>query len=336
MISRRPVLLIGIAIGLLIATLLVATCSGSVAVNLMDVLRSLFICPFQNNCDAPELTQRIIWEIRLPRILMALITGAGLAITGAMMQSVTRNPLADPYLFGISSGASLGASIVMSLASSIAISITLGAFLGAMFSVILMLALAGRSAAIVERLLLSGVAVSFMLSAFTSLILYYSSPQLAATLLFWMMGSFSDSQWHELALPWATVLGGTSLFLIFHRWIGVLQAGDENAHTLGVPVNQFRLLVLLVCAAITGVLVAHVGGIGFVGLMIPHIARFLVGAQIHRMLIMCIFLGGTFMVWVDIVAHSTLTNQVLPIGIVTSTVGSLFFFVILKYRSRKD
>lgn len=319
----------------LIFSIIFAASFGSVALSFNEFLHILFFCTETETCPVDQIKQQIVWEIRLPRILMALITGAGLSATGAILQSVTRNPLADPYLFGISSGASLGAVIVMSVVSSGALTVTFGALIGGGFSVFLMLLLAGRSAVQVERLLLSGVAVSFMLSAMTSLILYYSSPETAATLLFWMMGSFSNSQWSELSLPIVILTIGISLFFIYRRWLSAIQAGDESAQTLGVPVNQLRLFMLIVCAAITAVLVAHVGGIGFVGLMIPHISRFIVGAQIHRILLMSLLLGGVFMIWVDVLARSLLTNQVLPVGIVTSAVGSLFFFIILKRRSTK-
>jgi iron complex transport system permease protein len=326
-----------ISILCLVASVFLALGIGSVNLSITEIATSIFGCgETSKQCTVNLISQKIVWDIRFPRILMAMITGAGLSITGAILQSVTRNPLADPYLFGISSGASLGAVIVMSIVSTASISITLGALAGAAFSVVLMLALAGRSAVQVERLLLSGVAVSFMLSAFTSLILYYSEPEMASTLLFWMMGSFSNSQWNELMMPTVVLLVGVSLFIIYRRWLGAIQAGDESALTLGVPVNQLRLFMLIVCAAITGVLVAHVGGIGFVGLMIPHISRFIVGAQIHRLLFMSLVLGGIFMIWVDVLARSLLENQVLPVGIVTSAVGSLFFFVILKTRSQKN
>jgi len=328
------------AIIVLLFSILAATSIGSVDIAIKDIFNSLFICSSSidiNKCNIDPISHQIIWEIRLPRILMALLTGAGLSVTGAILQSVTRNPLADPYLFGISSGAALGAVLVMATISSAALSatsfsITFGALLGSTFSVILMLALAGRSAINVERLLLSGVAVSFMLSAFTSLVLYYSEPDTAATLLFWMMGSFSNSQWDELAMPALVLAIGVTLFTVYRRWLGAIQAGDEGALTLGIPVNQMRLFMLIVCAAITAVLVAHVGGIGFVGLMIPHISRFIVGTQIHRLLFMTLVLGASFMIWVDVIARSLLDNQVLPVGIVTSAVGSFFFFIILKHR----
>lgn len=334
---QQPLFVLLLSVFLLLVTVLVATGIGSISVSFAEVFNSLFLCNQQgDNCAVSSVAHKIIWEIRLPRVLMALLTGAGLAITGAVLQAVTRNPLADPYLFGISSGASLGAVIVMAVVSSAVVSVTLGALIGGAFSVLLMLTLAGRSAVQVERLLLAGVAVSFMLSSFTSLILYYSEPDTAATLLFWMMGSFSNSQWAELWMPALAVTLGTGIFIVFRRWFAALQAGEECAHTLGIPVNRFRLSMLIVCAAVTAVLVAHVGGIGFVGLMIPHIARFLIGTSMHRVLFMSLFLGGSFMVWVDVLARTLLHNQVLPIGIVTSALGSFFFFFILKYRSRAE
>lgn len=333
--SKWFFLLMSGAVSLLVISVFLAVTIGNVNLTTDEVFSSLLGCHlYSSECEINSINQQIIWEIRFPRILMALLTGAGLSITGAILQSVTRNPLADPYLFGISSGASLGAVIVMSAISTATLSITMGAMLGGAFSVVLMLSLAGRSAVQVERLLLSGVAVSFMLSAFTSLILYYSSPETAATLLFWMMGSFANSQWNELWMPTAALLIGGSLFFVYRRWLSAIQAGDESALTLGIPVSRLRLFMLIICSGITAILVAHVGGIGFVGLMIPHISRFIVGPQIHQLLLMSLVLGGIFMIWVDVIANSMLANQVLPVGIVTSSVGSLFFFVILKHRSR--
>jgi len=319
-------------------TVLSALSFGSVDIPFSQLFTHLLNCTEGSACSTQSAVHQILWEIRIPKTLMALITGAGLSVTGAILQSVTRNPLADPYLFGISSGAALGAVIVMSAASSATLlympsSITLGALIGSAFSVFLMLSLAGRSAMIVERLLLSGVAISFILSAFTSLILYYSNPDTAATLLFWMMGSFSNSQWHQLTLPAVTLIIGISIFLIYRHWISAILAGDETALSLGVPVNQLRLAMLLVGAAITAVIVSQVGGIGFVGLMMPHIARYLVGPVIHRQIIMSVLLGATFMIWVDVIANTILENQVLPVGIVTSILGGLFFFIILKRRT---
>jgi len=321
---------------LLLISLIIAMGIGSVSLSAGQVFDALLICSSeQNSCSLDPVYQRIVWEIRLPRILMAFLTGAGLSITGAILQSVTRNPLADPYLFGISSGAALGAVLVIAAASGTIISITFGALLGGIFSVILMLTLAGSAVVQVERLLLSGVAVSFMLSAFTGLVIYYSDPDTSSRLLFWLMGSFSNSQWNELLLPFITTSLGLFLFIVYRKWIGAIQVGDEGALTLGIPVNRLRLLMLIIGSMITATLVAQVGGIGFVGLMIPHICRYLVGYQLHRVMFMCVVIGGAFMVWVDVIARTLLDGQILPVGIVTSAIGSIFFFIILKTRRQQ-
>ncbi len=319
----------------LIFSFLFALSAGDVDISLWQIWHYLTDCvTFTKDptevCEMQPLYQKIIWEIRLPRLFLALLTGVGLSICGLILQAITRNPLADPYLFGISSGASLGAILVMALFATAGISITLGALAGGALSVFLMLILAGRSMVLVERLLLSGVAVSFMLGAFTSLALYFSTPEVASSLLFWMMGSFSNAGWQALSLPSIVILIGLVIFFIYRHWINALQAGDETALSLGIPVDRLRLSMLLVCSTITAVLVAKVGGIGFVGLMIPHICRLLVGSQVDKLLLICALLGGAFMIWVDLISRSLLAQQVLPIGIVTSAVGSIFFFVILK------
>ena len=320
-----------------ILTLIIAMGTGSVSLSISQVFETLLSCGASfNDCSVDAIYQKIIWEIRMPRVLMAFITGVGLSITGAILQSVTRNPLADPYLFGITSGSALGAVLVIAAISGTIISITFGALLGGIFSVVLMLTLAGKAAIQVEKLLLSGVAVSFMLSSFTGLVIYYSDPNTSSRLLFWLMGSFSNSQWEELYLPFITTSLGLLLFIIYRKWISAIQVGDEGALTLGIPVSRLRLAMLILGSMITATLVAQVGGIGFVGLMIPHICRYLVGQQLHRVLFMCVVVGGAFMVWVDVIARSLLDGQILPVGIVTSAIGSIFFFIILKTRAQKS
>ena len=348
--SNRFSLILIASIVFLLFSFIYATGRGNVAISFQDVFDSIFVCGGLDSalvsgtisdCGVKLVYQKIVWEIRIPRILMAFLTGAGLSIVGAILQSVTRNPLADPYLFGISSGASLGAVLVISsfsgaVIAGTAISITFGALAGGVFSVVLMLFLAGNASMQVDKLLLSGVAVSFMLGAFTSLVVYYSDPDTASSLLFWIMGSFSNSSWSQLPLPAFTLVFCLAIFLIYQKWISAIQAGDEGALTLGVPVSRLRLMMLVLSSILTAVLVSQVGGIGFVGLMIPHICRFIVGNQLYKVLLMCVLVGGSFMVWVDVFARAILNEQVLPIGIVTSAIGSLFFFIILKTKSNQQ
>lgn len=296
-------------------------------------------------------------ELRLPRILLAFVAGAGLSLAGSVLQTVTRNPLADPYLFGISSGASFGAVVMLTLftgsglfgnagviansgifsgsgmfAGLLWFSLPFGAFIGASLSVLIVLALSGLGLnSQVERMLLSGVATSFMFGALTSLLLYFASPQATASVLFWSLGSFAKASWPLLILPSIVVLVSFFIILGWKRQIMALQAGDETAHTLGVNVPKLRLNMLLLCSLITAVLVATCGGIGFVGLMIPHTVRLLFPGR--QPILLTALVGGLFMVWIDVLARCLLGNQELPVGIITASIGSFFFLLILRRRN---
>jgi iron complex transport system permease protein len=366
----------GVLVLIVIATLLTplfAASFGAASISFVDVIsvfKSLFshtpvpapveildgITATDNVSSVSSLNQRIILELRLPRILLAFVAGAGLSIAGSVLQTVTRNPLADPYLFGISSGASFGAVVVISLFSQAGIftqlfdgalvvsslgdqawwswsmlSLPVGAFIGASLSVMLVVAISGIGrTSQVERMLLSGVATSFLFGALTSLLLYFSSPQAAASVLFWSLGSFAKASWAQLWLPTVTVGASLLIMLAFKRQIMALQAGDESAHTLGVNVAKLRLSMLLLCSLITAMLVASCGGIGFVGLMIPHTIRLLFSGR--QPMILTAVLGGLFMVWIDVIARCLLTNQELPVGIITAALGSVFFLFILRHR----
>ncbi|WP_192021431.1 FecCD family ABC transporter permease [Shewanella sp. WPAGA9] len=317
-----------------------------------------------SNDGVTAITERIVFELRMPRIILAFIAGAGLALAGSVLQTVTRNPLADPYLFGISSGASFGAVLVLSFfgtqglvqqwlsksdslwAGAIyrsglfshdawwswsSLSLPVGAFIGALFSVLLVLSLSGFGrASQVERMLLSGVATSFMFGALTSLVLYFSSPQAAASVLFWSLGSFAKASWSGLVIPAVVVCSSVIIILAFKRQVIAIQAGDETAHSLGVNVARLRLYMLILCSLITATLVASCGGIGFVGLMIPHTVRLLFLGQ--QPIFTTVFVGGLFMVWIDVLARCLLSNQELPVGIITAAIGSVFFLFVLRHR----
>ncbi len=344
-LSPRQLLFIAVILLLAFVTPLWAVTLGVADVSLTQVIEVLWSSIsrlWQQEVEQqPSLLSRIILELRLPRILLAFIAGAGLAIAGMVLQTVTRNPLADPYLFGISSGASFGAVAMLCLFSGnhflnftsdlpfdLSIGLPIGAFVGASLSVLLVLALCGRNINIqIERMLLSGVAVSFMFGALTSLLLYFSGPQMAASMLFWSLGSFAKASWSGLVTPLLTLLFATLVTLLFKRQIIAMKVGDETAHTLGINVHKLRVGMLLLCSLITAVLVAHCGGIGFVGLMIPHMVRLLFPG--HFSLLLTGLVGGLFMIWVDVLARSLLSYQELPIGIITAVIGSLFFLFIL-------
>jgi len=265
---------------------------------------------------------------------VALVAGMGLAIAGAILQNTTRNPLADPYLFGIVSGAGLGATIAnISLGEQLAIALPLAAFLGALLAISIVLIIA-KVLQRMEQLLLTGVAVSFMLAAITQFILYFGEPFATNRVIFWLMGSLSRVEMSNFYIIAIVLLITIFIITALHRQIDALLLGDESAASLGVNVDKLRLLMLGLCAALTATIVAYCGGIGFVGLMIPHIVRQVIGVTTLKLVIGSALIGGSFLIWVDIIARSALANAEIPIGIITSALGSIFFlFIMVKTRN---
>lgn len=280
-------------------------------------------------------TDHIIWSLRLPRTMLAFIVGAGLAMVGVAIQALVKNPLADPYILGISSGASVGATLVI-LTGAFSFfgtySVAGAAFIGALLTVILVYLLAQEKFFIsTPRLLLSGVAVSMMLSACTSF-LVMSNPRAEGiqTALYWMLGSFGGASLEMLWIPFLSVCIGYIFLFANYRSLNVLVTGVETATSLGLHVPTFRLLLIVVTALVTGVLVSVSGAIGFVGLMIPHMARMMIGADHRRLIPISAFMGGTFMVMADIVARIVVAPEELPVGIITAICGGPFFIWLLK------
>lgn len=279
----------------------------------------------------------IVWDIRLPRALLAALVGAGLALVGTVLQAATRNPLADPHLLGISSGAAFGAILAL-LHTGMVIglaTVPIMAFLGALASTLLVLAVASFARATsADRLVLTGVAVSFIVMALANVLIFLGDPRAAHTVVFWMLGGLGLAQWAHLIWP-ALVLTGAALW--FRAVAGSLNAmtiGDETAATLGIPVARFRLTVFVVSAMVTGVMVAFSGVIGFVGLMVPHIVRLVVGGDNARVIPAAMLAGAIFLVWADIVARTVMRPEDMPIGIVTGLVGGAFFVWLLRRRPR--
>ncbi|KPW02749.1 iron ABC transporter permease [Pseudoalteromonas sp. P1-8] len=303
---------------------------GAANTPLSDVFNALF------SQDSDEFVQRIIWQLRMPRTVLAFLAGSGLALAGLILQTVTRNPLADPYLFGISSGASFGVVCFIALTGvSFGFSMSVAAFVGSLLSMLLLIALAGRRhVGQVEAMLLAGVALSFLFSALTSLLLYFSDPQAITAILFWTMGSFSRAQWDTLWLPFTVIIACMTLMIAFRRQLNAMLLGDESAATLGIHVQRFRIMMLLLSSLITAVLVAMCGGVGFVGLMIPHIVRYFSPQGSSHNLVMTSLVGGIFMVWVDVLCRTLLNNQELPVGVITAAIGSVFFLFLLYFRKQ--
>ncbi|HZX18414.1 MAG TPA: iron ABC transporter permease [Pseudomonas sp.] len=277
----------------------------------------------------------IVWLIRAPRVVLGALVGAGLALVGTALQAVTRNPLADPHLLGVSSGAALGAVIVVLYLGEFIglLSLPLAAFVGALVSMLLVLAIASRGGRLEsDRLLLAGVAVSFVMMAASNLLLFLGDHHAASSVIFWMLGGLGLARWELLWLPALCLVLALLLLLGLARALNALMAGEHSAVSLGLEPRRVRLLVFVCASLLTGVLVSLSGAIGFVGLILPHVARFLVGAEHRRLLPVSALLGALFLVWVDVAARTLLAPQDLPIGIATAAIGGVFFVLLLRRR----
>ncbi|MFC5676837.1 FecCD family ABC transporter permease [Aeromicrobium endophyticum] len=277
----------------------------------------------------------IVWELRLPRTLLAAVCGAGLAICGAIMQSLLRNPLADPFVLGISSGASTGAVMVVVLGvGGGIITLSTGAFIGAVVAFAMVLLLAAGAGGTPDRVVLAGVAATQLFSALTSFIVTSSADaEQTRGVLFWLLGSLSGAGWHDVLTCGAVCLTGLVVCIALAPALDAFAFGEDAASSLGISVRWVRLVLLVVTALITATLVSAAGAIGFVGLVLPHAARAVVGPG-HRLLLPATALiGAIFLVWVDTVARTVFSPQELPVGVVTALVGVPAFAVIL-YRRR--
>ncbi len=279
----------------------------------------------------------IVWDIRLPRALLAALVGAGLALVGAVLQSVTRNPLADPHLLGISSGGAFGAILAL-LHTGLFLgpaTVPIMAFAGALVATALVLVVASfANATSADRLVLTGVAVSFIVMSLANALIFLGDPRAAHTVVFWMLGGLGLAQWSYLLFPAAVLLVAGVWLRMVASSLNAMTVGDETAATLGIPVARFRLAVFVAAALVTGVMVAYSGVIGFVGLMIPHIVRFVVGGDAARVIPAAMLTGAIFLIWADIAARTLMRPEDIPIGVITGLVGGAFFIWLLKRRAR--
>lgn len=281
---------------------------------------------------------RTIWYIRLPRLILAAVIGMGLSVCGVVMQAIVKNPLADPYVLGISSGASLGAtaSIMLGVGATFgANAVGIMAFFGAFITSIAVVALAnigGKANSV--KLLLAGTALSSVCSAFSNFIVYIAHDREGIqTVTYWMMGALGGANWELDIVVCLIVIIGTGFFITQYRTLNLMLLGDEIAITLGTNLHKWRQLYLLVIAIIVGFAVYSAGMIGFVGLVIPHVIRMIFGTDHKRLLPVSALVGSIFLVWADVACRILLPNQELPIGILTSMIGApCFIYLMAKKR----
>jgi iron complex transport system permease protein len=327
-----------IGLGILLAAILLAVSVGAVAIPLATTWGVLVnqLVPGLVTPDWTPAREAIIWDIRFPRALLAALVGAGLGITGAALQSVTRNPLADPHLLGISSGGAFGA-IAALLHTGLflgLLTVPLMAFGGALAATLMVLAAARMTGATsADRLVLAGVAISFVIMAGANILIFLGDPKATHTVVFWMLGGLGLAQWSHLIYPAAVLLPAGLWLWSQAPALNAMSLGDETAASLGIPVARFRLSVFVAGALITGVMVAFSGIIGFVGLMMPHLVRLVVGGDNARVLPLSALAGAIFLVAADTVARVVMAPEDMPIGVVTGLVGGLFFLWLMARRS---
>ncbi|MEG0769183.1 MAG: iron ABC transporter permease [Ruthenibacterium sp.] len=286
------------------------------------------------------LEQNIVLGLRLPRVCLGMIVGAALSVCGVTMQALVRNPLADPFILGVSSGAAAFATLSMLFGAFSFLgtySLSISAFIGSAITIIFVYVISRvRGRIHITQLLLSGVAISMMMDGVTSIIKLSAPNALGLhNAEFWMSGSLAGAKWAYLKLPLVVLLACIAVLMLNYRGLNLLLLGDENAVALGVNVRRLQKLLILIASLLAGVTIAVSGVIGFVGLMVPHFTRLLVGGDHRKVLPLSAISGGILVVWVDVAARMLLAPEELPVGVLTAVIGGPIFIWLLK-RSAKE
>jgi iron complex transport system permease protein len=282
---------------------------------------------------SPELERAhlVLWELRLPRVLLAAAAGVNLALGGLLLQAIFRNPLAEPYLLGLSSGGALGAVLALAAGASV---VTWPALAGALLVAgVVLLLCQRRVAADLPSLLLVGVALGALAQAFTTAVILRFDPGALRSILFWLMGSFAGRGWNEVWMLLPAAMIGLLLVLLLHRPLDLIALGGESAHHLGVRVRLLQTGGIALAAVLAALTVAACGTIGFVGLMAPHMARRLAGAPHAASVPATALIGAMLTVGADLAARTMLAGTELPVGVITGAFGCVFFLALLTRRA---
>nr|WP_314483989.1 iron ABC transporter permease [uncultured Pseudomonas sp.] len=321
------------SLAMLLLAILAGVAIGETAIEPGVVVRVLANKMWAAGYVLDPIDEGIVWNYRLTRALVAAACGAGLATCGVVLQSLLRNPLADPYLLGISAGASTGAVLIALLGLGAgAISLSAGAFAGAIgaFSLVVLLARASGPANGTGQIILAGIAGSQLFNAITAFLITKSaSAEQARGIMFWLLGNLSGVRWPSVWLAVPVALAGLAVCLWHRRALDAFAFGSDSAASLGIPVRRVQFLLISCTALITAVMVSIVGSIGFVGLVIPHAARLLLGTGHGRLLPASALGGALFLIAADILSRTLIKGQVIPVGVVTALVGAPVFALIL-------
>ena len=328
---RPPLtLVLPVLLGVLMVTVLVAVTIGPADIAVADVLHAISGHLGLTGSTVPRLTDAIVWELRLPRVLTAAAVGSGLALGGAVMQSLTRNPLADPYLLGLSSGASLGAVAV--LVVGIGVLLPVAAFAGALLALFATLTLARTGGVLAPgRAVLAGLAISQLCAAGTSFVIFWTATgDSYREILTWLLGSLAGATWSSVVIAGSALVVVGGVLVAQAVKLDAFAFGDTSAAALGIDVERLRWVLMTLVALLTGALVAVSGAIGFVGLILPHAVSVVTGPAHRRLLPVVALVGAVFLVGADTVARTVFDPRELPVGIVTALVGVPVFAFLLR------
>ncbi|MFC4855464.1 FecCD family ABC transporter permease [Actinophytocola glycyrrhizae] len=325
-----PVALVALS-ALLVVVILVAAAIGSVTFSLGDSWQIVRAHIFGGEVNPAH--DQIIWEFRIPRVLLAALAGAGLAVTGVVLQALVNNPLADPFILGVSAGGSVGAVTVMALGAGAlgGLGVSGAAFLGAMVAVGLVFLLGQQGGKLNPiRLVLAGVVISYVFTSVTNYLQLQTEPNNMRAIMFWLLGSVSGAHWEQLHVAGVVVIASTLLLSLYGRQLNALVTGDESATALGIDVKRLRLLLIVLSSLIAGVLIAVAGGIGFVGLMVPHLVRLTFGVDHRKLLPLAALVGAIYLVIVDLLSRTVDPPNELPLNILTALFGAPFFIWLMR------
>ena len=320
---------------ILVASAIITVGIGPVAISPDIVTRVIAFHAFGIGEQNPGSDDNIVWLIRVPRVILGILVGAALAMTGVAVQSLVRNPLADPYLLGISSGASTGAaaSILFGFgAGTGALALTGSAFLGAAAAIVLVFSIARLGGRLIPtRLVFAGIAVSFALAALTNFLVFASNSRDGTrAVLFWMLGSLGQARWQSLPIALAGIAIAAFFLMLWSRKLDAIAIGDDTARALGTNPTRFRALAALIVSVAIAAAVSVSGAIGFVGLVVPHLARRLVGSTHRVSLPVAGLLGGILLIWADALARTAFAPSELPLGVLTALIGTPVLIALVR------
>lgn len=313
-----------VLIGLLLVVFILSISYGAVRLSLKDLSEVLL-------GQGDPINTQIVWNIRLPRVIVSMLVGMALALAGCILQAIMRNPLATPNIIGVSSGAGLFALGILILFPQFYHFVPLGAFVGALLATLFIYSLAWKGGIVTYRLVLAGVAVSSILSAGNNILLSFYPDRVSGVIGF-MIGGLSGANWRHVSMIYGYILIAILVTLLFREQLNLLVLGDEVAIGLGVSIERLRRLFIVLSSILAGAAVSAVGLLGFVGLIVPHMARFFVGSDYRQMVPVTILLGGIVLMLADLISRVVFSPMEIPVGIVMSLLGGPFFLSLLRRR----